>query len=227
MNKEFAYKTIKPILIFIILFSVGFVFQIISCLRLFYGQRSLIYLILSLFVMMVLSKGNIKMYGFKKAKIKIYIISILITFIYVFICSIVQFRLLQVCRSNSMDTDTPIFLLLFTSIIIAPVAEEFMTRGYLQTSLAHLNNKGIRLFKVYINLPVIISALLFGLAHLGNLASDSNFLFVFYIIIYSFLLGIISGYFKEKSGSIYPSCAIHSFANFLSPVFISMFIHFF
>jgi len=196
------------------------VFQIIPSLRLFYGQISLIDLILALFVMLLFSKGNIKIYGFKKAKIKIYGFSILITFIYVFICSFVQYRFLRVCRSDSTVTDTPIFLLLFTSIIIAPVAEELMVRGYLQTSLAHLNNKGIRLFKTYINLPVIISALLFGLAHLGILARGANFLFVFFTIIYSFFLGIISGFFKEKSGSIYPSIVIHSFANIISAVFI-------
>ncbi len=212
-------KTIKPILIFLMIFGFGMPFTIIPSLHFFYGQASVIYLVLALGVMLYFSKGNLTIYGFRRVRFKTILIALLVAFIYALICSIIQNKYIRISRGGSFEY-IPMYLLIVVNLIIAPIAEELITRGYLQTSLSHLSHFGVRFFKISINLPIVISALLFAFGHVGLLKSGVNSWYVFYTVVFAFFQGIISGYFKEKSGSIYPSILIHSFSNFLSPFFL-------
>lgn len=223
MNNIFKSKFLKPIFLVMLIYSFGLIFQIIPALRLFYGQISLMDLFLILFVMIFISKIKIKEFGFKKAKFKTYIFSIIITFIYVFSFSLIQYQILKVRNINSSENNYPLVLMILVPFLIAPISEELIFRGYLQESLADLKNKGFRIYKVYLNIPIIISALLFSIAHLGIITKGVNLSFVFCTMIFAFFLGLISGYYKEKSESIYPSIVIHSFANLISALSIFVF----
>lgn len=61
---------------------------------------------------------------------------------------------------------------LFT-FILASVAEEFLFRGFLQNYLKPFSDKGFKLFRRRISLPVLVSAVAFSLAHLILLVSGA------------------------------------------------------
>ncbi len=91
----------------------------------------------------------------------------------------------------SEDTVTNIILLVYM-VIIAPITEELLCRGFVLNALAPVSRK----------FAIIASALLFGLMH-------ANFNQMFN----GFLLGILLGLLAVKSGSIIPSIIAHMILN--------------
>ncbi len=111
---------------------------------------------------------------------------------------------------------------LFT-LILAPVAEEHLFRGFLQNYLKPLDDKGITVFRRRISLPVLIAALAFSLSHLGLLASGVGTAFMIRTALFTFILGTIAGYYQEKYNNIIPAILVHMAGNLLGmlPVVLS------
>jgi membrane protease YdiL (CAAX protease family) len=82
--------------------------------------------------------------------------------------------------------------------IIAPVTEEFLFRGFLYNMLAPLKNKGLKLLRTKVSVPVIVSGILFGLSHLILLTSGADLSFVIHALIFTTIIGIMNGYLQEK-----------------------------
>jgi len=207
----------------VIVYSLGLITAIFPRLHIFYGQPTLTSLCALLLIILFFDKGNFKKYGFNKVKIKWLIYSVLTTFVYVLLFSFLQFKYFHVSNNGVSNNNAPIYLILLSALIGAPFYEELLSRGYLQSNLAHLKKYGFSVFKIYLSLPVFISALFFALGHLA-IFNGMNMMFVLNTILYAFVLGMISGYFREKSDSIYPSFVIHSFANFASSLMPFVFI---
>jgi membrane protease YdiL (CAAX protease family) len=104
-----------------------------------------------------------------------------------------------------------VFLFVF---IYASICEEFLFRGFLQNMLSPLKPRGITIFKIRISLPVLISAVFFGLSHMVWLFMGGDILFVIRLFILTTTLGLISGYFYEKYQNILYAIIIHATANF-------------
>lgn len=100
-----------------------------------------------------------------------------------------------------VETVTLLFYI-FNTVILAPVIEEFVYRGVLLGSLRRFGDGA----------AIVISALLFGLAH-GNMAQ----------LPYSFILGMTMAYFVIKTNSIYTSIFIH-FVNNALATFMELFL---
>lgn len=92
--------------------------------------------------------------------------------------------------SDNMVTN---ILLVAYTVIIAPITEELLMRGYILNALSPVNR----------NFGIIASSLLFGLMH-GN----------FNQILNGFLLGLLLAYIAMKSGSVKASIICHMAANF-------------
>ncbi|MDE7295212.1 MAG: CPBP family intramembrane metalloprotease [Oscillospiraceae bacterium] len=92
--------------------------------------------------------------------------------------------------SDNMTTN---ILLVAYTVIIAPITEELLMRGFILNSLSPVNR----------NFGIIASSLLFGLMH-GNFNQIFN----------GFLLGLLLAYIAMKSGSIKASIICHMAANF-------------
>lgn len=103
-------------------------------------------------------------------------------------------------------------ILLFV-VIYASIAEEFLFRGFLLNSLTSLKTKGIRIFKLKISLSVILSAIVFGLAHLILLTAGADFSFIVRIVLFTTTVGLIAGFFYEKHQNILYAIIVHSVAN--------------
>ena len=107
------------------------------------------------------------------------------------------------------------FLFVF---IYASIAEEMLFRGFLQNILKPLASKGISISGRKISLPVIISAVLFGLSHLILLTAGSGAIFVARIVIFTMTLGVVAGYYQEKYNNNAFAIIVHMSGNLMGVV---------
>ena len=110
---------------------------------------------------------------------------------------------------------------LFT-FILASVAEEFLFRGFLQNYLKPFSDKGFKLFRRRISLPVLVSAVAFSLAHLILLVSGVEALFMIRMLVFTFALGLIAGYYQEKYDNHAFAIIVHMAGNLMGLVSILM-----
>ena len=90
-------------------------------------------------------------------------------------------------------TDTSAFVLsLISTVILAPVFEEIFYRGIVMTNLCRVSKR----------FAIIVSALIFGLAH-GNI----------YQFMLGFLVGMVFAYIDIRMKSIIPSMIVHAVIN--------------
>lgn len=103
----------------------------------------------------------------------------------------------------------------FTLVIVAPIAEEVLFRGYLQGKVASMTNPII---------AVIVSALAFGAMHLpGNSEPQWS------VAVDTFALGLVLGALRAYTGSIWAGVLLHSLKNgvafyflFIYPLILGM-----
>ena len=92
--------------------------------------------------------------------------------------------------------------------IIASICEEVFYRGLLQGILAPLRKYGVRVLGVRLTAPVGLCAVAFGLGHLCLRGMVPTPMLIA-ILISTTALGLIAGYFREKTGSLMPAIAAH------------------
>ena len=120
--------------------------------------------------------------------------------------------------------ESPIAVIL-TVWVYASICEEIFTRGLLQSWLSPLAGHHIRLGRWALSVPVLTAALFFAAMHfvlwpkLGPVALVVVFLCA--------ILGLIAGYYREKTGSLIPAILIHSFFDIggTLPAWISAWLH--
>jgi len=95
-------------------------------------------------------------------------------------------------------------------VVIVPIAEEIMVRGFLYTSL----KKAMRLVPA-----VILTSLMFAVAHLQT-GGEAGPLYV--AAVDTFILSLVLIYLREKTGSLWASIYLHGFKNFVA--FMAIFV---
>ncbi len=96
--------------------------------------------------------------------------------------------------------------------IYASISEEIFTRGLLQSFLSPLTKYGVGLFNRWrLSVPVLFSGLYFGFMHIVLIHRLGPG--VLFVIILTSLLGIIAGYYREKTQSLIPGIIIHALFN--------------
>lgn len=97
------------------------------------------------------------------------------------------------------------------AVVLAPLVEEVVFRGVI---FRKLRDHG------YI-LAIIISSLMFGLAHVYSSLLSGNYLDLLYIFTYS-MLGYFLALNYERSGNIYISIGLHTAINFISMLLVML-----
>jgi membrane protease YdiL (CAAX protease family) len=168
-------------------------------------------LMVSLLLILVLSRGNLAAYGFTlPAHVRLLWI-ICIGLLLGFVSTV----LTNVLSSKGM-TFVEDFSFLQTVILVwiyASIGEEILTRGLVQSYLSPLSKNGFGVFGIFISLPVLLSALFFGFMHLPLLTLGIDVATVAIVVVFAFLVGIAAGYFREETGSLVPAILVHMFAN--------------
>lgn len=116
----------------------------------------------------------------------------------------------EVHPALAKNTALQTFLFIF---IYASVSEELLVRGFLQNVLAPLSHLKIVVFKRTLTLPVIVSAVVFGLLHLILLTTGASTLFVVRIVIFTTALGLVAGYYQEKYNNFVYAVLVHMAGN--------------
>ncbi|MCB2196262.1 MAG: CPBP family intramembrane metalloprotease [Bacteroidetes bacterium] len=188
-------------------------------------------LLLSIVAIMLLKQKSFFTFHLKKVRFKHYIYGILIGFSGFIIANILATAILSLLGKGidpggngqagvSEMNSVQIFIFIF---IYASISEEFLFRGFTQNFLNPLKHIRLTISKsVHISLPVIISGILFGLAHLILLNTETSGPVIFRIVLMTSIVGAIAGYFQEKHQNILPAIVIHMTAN-LPALIISFF----
>ena len=123
-----------------------------------------------------------------------------VAFIAVNVLSVVVFKIFHISVQEKANPflNFTLFQYFAFVFIFASIAEEFLFRGFLLNMIEPLKNRGISLLKVRLTAPVMISGVLFGMAHFILLTSTASIPFVFRIVFLTTTIGIIAGYFQEK-----------------------------
>jgi membrane protease YdiL (CAAX protease family) len=164
--------------------------------------------ILSLAVIGLLSRGNLASYGFTRGDfhlsggIFLWVIPTAILSTLGFIASRSGVELKGGLGYSPLQTIIFVW-------IYATVSEEIFTRGLLQSYLIPLTNYGIDLSKgLRLSLPVIFSGLFFGMMHIVAVKKMGP-----PVILLTTLLGLVAGYYREKTKSLIPAIIIHALFN--------------
>ncbi|MDA3944914.1 MAG: CPBP family intramembrane metalloprotease [Bacteroidetes bacterium] len=96
------------------------------------------------------------------------------------------------------------------AILLAPIVEEIIFRGYIQTILGFAFAK-YKTHKIFW-LPIILTSLIFSLLHFTAIKTI-NIYQTISIVILALAIGLFAGYFKEKYNSLIPSINLHIFSN--------------
>ena len=164
--------------------------------------------ILSVLIALILTKGKLRDYGFTKGKFRL-TGKIFLWVIPMAILSVMGF----IASRSGEDVKKVIDMFHLQDIIFiwiyASVCEEIFTRGLLQSFLAPLEKYGFNLFKRWrLSLPVLFSGLFFGMMHIVAIDKMGP-----PVIVFTSILGIIAGYYREKTESLIPAIIIHALFN--------------
>jgi len=111
----------------------------------------------------------------------------------------------------------PIQVFIFV-FIYASISEEFLFRGFLMNLLKPLDTTSFIILKRKISLPVILSAIAFSAVHLVLLTTGVSTLFLLRVVIFTFCLGIVAGYYQEKHNNHIYAIIVHMTGNSLAVI---------
>lgn len=100
--------------------------------------------------------------------------------------------------------------------VAAPVQEELVFRGLIQSVVETRHPLQLRLGKFSLPFSVLVSALLFGLVHIATARLGASLSQVLFVVCGAFVLGILAGWLRWKSGSLLPAILVHALFNMLA-----------
>jgi membrane protease YdiL (CAAX protease family) len=169
-------------------------------------------LIIAILLIIIIGKGKFSNFGFNGAPVKTVLRSVFLSFgvsIVLFLAFGIYMKITSSVASSGASFLEGSFLSNIILVwIIASSVEEIFYRGFLQTFLEPLKDIGLKFGKVYLSLPVILTALMFGFMHLC-LKGKLPWQMVRFIIFNATVLGLIAGYYREKTGSLIPAYFVH------------------
>ena len=168
-------------------------------------------LVLSVLIVYFITKGNLSEYGFKTPSEIQWGRIILLGFGLGAIIAFIRILLAE-GAVGSFEDNISIEIILGIWIF-ASIAEEVFTRGLIQGYLNPYTESGIRISSVVLSIPVLVGAFFFGFMHLATLTLGVDLISVVATVISAIFLGLIAGYYCEKTGSLVPAILLHMLFN--------------
>ena len=109
---------------------------------------------------------------------------------------------------DNVVTIEHLILVFISLVILPPIVEEILFRGFLYSGLRTKLTKWV---------SAIVVSVLFGIAHL-QLGSDAPPLWI--AMIDTFILSMILVWLREKTGAIWAGMLVHGFKNFLAYILL-------
>lgn len=178
-----------------------------------------VFFVFSSILIIIFNKKRVIEFNIKQISIKQIVPPILIVTIFVTFCILISEQLFG--SSNTHQGNMPTMTIteqFFVIVIFASISEELLFRGFLQNMLAPIQTIGIKLFKIKLSLPVIISGTFFGIIHFAILTFGASFVFALTIVLSAIVMGIIAGYYQEKNNNFLFAPIIHMTANLIGMI---------
>lgn len=168
-------------------------------------------LALSLLLMAIFNKGKLAFYGFKLPESPAYSKIIALGLAGGILSTLVGTLLPG--EESSFFADMSFIQVVVFMWIWASVCEEVLMRGLIQGYLHPLEKKGFSVSNLRISLPVLVAAIIFALIHVNPMILAMGTLRTINVVCFAFILGLIAGYYREKTGSLIPAIAVHALFN--------------
>lgn len=177
-------------------------------------------LLLSIFAIVTLRKYLA--YNFSLPKIKLLIKPIIYALLTTIVINILMTIITKIAGGKIEIPDAlsklkPIQVFIFV-FIYASIAEEFLFRGFLMNLLKPLETTSFIILKRKISLPIILSAIAFSAVHLVLLTTGVSTLFLLRVVIFTFCLGLVAGYYQEKYNNHFYAIIVHMTGNSLAVI---------
>ena len=98
----------------------------------------------------------------------------------------------------------------------APIQEETIFRGFIQSVVELRHPLQFKLGKVALPFSVLISALLFAAVHIATVRLGASLSEALFVVGGAFVLGILAGWLRSMSGSLLPAILAHALFNMLA-----------
>ncbi len=168
-------------------------------------------LVLSTLIIWFLSKGKLSDYGFKKP-IDVDLARIIMLAVSVGII-VAIFRSFLAGGWGGSAEDSFSIQIIIGIWLYASIAEEVLTRGLVQGHLKPLAEQGLTISGTRISVPVLVGALFFALMHIAIITLGVDIVSVIATVISAFVVGIIAGYYCERTESLAPAILVHMLFN--------------
>jgi membrane protease YdiL (CAAX protease family) len=179
-------------------------------------SQSIVTIALCIMMILVVNRGTLRGYGFtlgknvKYGKIILWSFIIgVVTMVITGIAATVLNSLFPIKGGEHFASKYSIWETMLYVWLLAGISEEILTRGLIQGYLAPLKQYGFKAIKRFISLPVLVGALFFSAIHLMLLTTGMNPYMVGAVVVSCFVLGILAGYVRERSGSLIPAVIVH------------------
>lgn len=125
--------------------------------------------------------------------------------------------------SKELTFGSPTFLERLCIFWLLPsITEEVIFRGLIQTYLSSSIPASFAVSRLRLSVAGLISAMLFGLVHLGLLTQGAGRMQTIATVVAALILGILAGYFRDKTGSLVAPVIIHTLFNVLGYIVASI-----
>ena len=98
----------------------------------------------------------------------------------------------------------------------APIQEETIFRGLIQSVVELRHPLQLKLGKVTLPFSVLVSALLFAAVHIATVRLGASLSEALFVVGGAFVLGIVAGRLRSMSGSLLPAILAHALFNMLA-----------
>jgi membrane protease YdiL (CAAX protease family) len=100
--------------------------------------------------------------------------------------------------------------------IVAPIQEEIIFRGLLQTTLQDGIAREVAFASWRLSVAALVTTAVFGLMHLGLLTQGGGPSATLFVVAGAFVLGGVAGQLRWETGSLAPAVAIHAVFNIVA-----------
>jgi membrane protease YdiL (CAAX protease family) len=161
-------------------------------------------------------RSSLAAYGFKSATLRQLALALILGLVFALGLKALS-RILPLGASADLGALKQWQVILFFWIA-APVQEETIFRGLIQSVVQTRNplefSVGVGDFKL--PFAVLVSALLFAAVHIATVRLGASLSEALFVVCGAFVLGIVAGWLRWKSGSLLPAILLHAIFNILA-----------
>lgn len=168
--------------------------------------------LIALIIMLLLGRGRLRAFGFCRGS-HLPLVKVLLAVFIVEAFISITFLAFPKPGEGHFAGDYSFWQIVVGIWIVASTIEEIVSRGMFQSFLEPLARHRLPLPRIALSIPVIAGAVIFAAMHVPLLVMGIDRTLGIQILISTFGLGLIAGYFRESTGSLLPAVIAHSFAN--------------